>query len=44
MNKQEKIEALKELARQYPQHVGTMWKNPLNPRNTILNFICNFID
>lgn len=35
MNKQEKITALTELAKQYPhiEHVGTMWKNPLNPRS-----------
>jgi hypothetical protein len=35
MNKKEKIEGLKELAKQYPhtEHVGTMWKNPLNPRS-----------
>uniref|UniRef100_A0A6C0B8U2 Uncharacterized protein n=1 Tax=viral metagenome TaxID=1070528 RepID=A0A6C0B8U2_9ZZZZ len=32
MNKKEKIEALKELAKKYPhtEHVGKMWKNPLN--------------
>ena len=35
MNKREKIEALKELAKRYPhtEHVGTMWKNPLNPKS-----------
>ena len=35
MNKKERITALKELARQYPdiEHVGTIWKNPLNMRS-----------
>jgi len=35
MNKREKIEALKELAKQYPhtEHVGTIWKNPLNTKS-----------
>ena len=32
MNKKEKVEALKALAKQYP-HVGTMWKNPLNTKS-----------
>ena len=35
MKKEEKIEALKELARRHPysEYVGYLWKNPLNPRS-----------
>jgi hypothetical protein len=36
MKKEEKIKALRELARQHPRidYVGQLWKNPFNPRST----------
>ena len=35
MKKEETILALRELAKKnpYAEHVGYMWKNPLNPRS-----------
>lgn len=35
MKKEERILALRELAKKHPysEHVGYMWKNPLNPRS-----------
>jgi hypothetical protein len=35
MKKEETILALRELAKKHPyaEHVGYMWKNPLNPRS-----------
>ena len=35
MNKEERILALKALAKKHPysKNVGYMWKNPLNPRS-----------
>ena len=41
MKKAERIAALKELARLHPHHtgwLGTLWKNPLNPRSTGLRW------
>jgi hypothetical protein len=40
MRKDELVRALRALAREHPyaEHVGYMWKNPLNPRSTGLRW------